>query len=90
MLRLIKKRHLANLPPPLLAGQVHKRRSLQELVGNEGLNSWGPWAPRLAWAAVLATFMYLSGFGPLGLWIFGASSYIFGIQRAREAQRAGK
>ena len=56
MLRFTKKRRLAVLPPPLLARQVHKRRSLQELVGNEGLNSWGPWAPRLAWAAVIGYF----------------------------------
>ena len=89
MLRLIKKRRLANLPPPLLAGQVHKRRSLQELVGNEGLNSWGPWAPRLAWAAVIGYF-YVS----IRLWASWALDFqgfqlYFWYPAGLEAQRAG-
>ena len=35
MLRLTKKRRPAGLPPPLLARQVHMKRSLQELVEHE-------------------------------------------------------
>ena len=35
VLGFTKKRRLAGLPPPLLARQVHMKRSLQELVEHE-------------------------------------------------------